>query len=160
MIKYRFKDKRTDNIIVADEAFINSLPDSESYENLGEANPAQEITFEALQTKMLSDVVAQATAQYDEALKAYSSNERATFLSQESEARAYSLDNTASTPTIDTLATARGVDRVVLINKVLDNLTSRDVTTGQQQAAEDAIKSCTTVAELEALAISGGYFNE
>lgn len=109
--------------------------------------------FNEKQFNTLKKVVQGYSAQYDESLESYSSNEQATFPSQESEARAYSLDNTSPTPTIDNLATARGIDRVVLINKVLANLTARDTATGQQQAMEDQIKACTTIAELEALGI-------
>ena len=88
---------------------------------------------------------------YGSYLKEYSTNEQATFPKQETEYEAWALDNTIPTPTVDRLAVARKVDRVILLEKIGANIIIRDTMTGEQQAMEDAIKVCTSLAELEAL---------
>ncbi len=53
--------------------------------------------------------------------KDYPQFEKDTFVQQETEARAYKIDPTASTPFLDTLATARGIDKSVMVDKIISN---------------------------------------
>ena len=90
---------------------------------------------------------------YDNSLKDYSTNEQATFPKQETEYEAWALDNTIPTPTVDRLAVARKVDRVILLEKIGANIIIRDTMTGEQQAMEDAIKVCKTQYDLDQIVV-------
>lgn len=150
----RYENTTTNNIIVAEQSFIDSLPDT--YENLGEANPAiPEVpkTLQELKNEKLQALAQKASDQYTEQLKYYSLNEQATFATQEAEYLAWEADGTSLTPTVDRISTARGVDRIVLLAKIGANIEQRDIATGQQQAVEDLIKACTTITQLEGIEI-------
>ena len=81
----------------------------------------------------------------------YSSYELETFATQQAEWKLWSADSNASTPFIDALSAARGIDREVLLNKIGANALNIASILGLQQAKEDAIKACTAVAEVEAI---------
>lgn len=49
----------------------------------------------------------------------YPKTEIATFDKQESEARAYHLDNASETPLIDAMAAARGIDKTELVSRII-----------------------------------------
>ncbi|MDD3452553.1 hypothetical protein [Sulfurimonas sp.] len=72
-------------------------------------------------------------------------SEKNTWSKQEAEARAYIADHTASTPLIDGIATARGVDRVYLIGKIIEKADAYTVAiaqlTGARQAKEDQLNA-------------------
>lgn len=74
-------------------------------------------------------------------------SEKSTWSKQEAEARAYMSDNTALTPLIDGIATARGVDRVYLIGKIIEKADAYTVAiaqlTGVRQAKEDQLNAGT-----------------
>ena len=74
-------------------------------------------------------------------------SEKSTWSKQEAEARAYTTDNTASTPLIDGIATARGVDRVYLIGKIIEKADAYTIAiaqlTGVRQAKEDQLMAGT-----------------
>lgn len=71
--------------------------------------------------------------------------ERDSWIKQELEARAYSASNTAPTPYVDTLATARGIPRALLLTKILEKValyeTAHAYLTGLRQAKEDALNA-------------------
>jgi len=68
-------------------------------------------------------------------------SEVATWTKQELEARSYIADNNAPTPLIESLATARGVDKVYLINKIIEKAdayaSAIGTLTGIRQKVED-----------------------
>jgi len=62
-------------------------------------------------------------------VKDYPSFEIETFSTQEMEAKAYQIDNNASTPFIDNLCSSRGIEKDVMIEKILSNAnTLKEVT--------------------------------
>lgn len=71
--------------------------------------------------------------------------ERESWPKQELEAKAYSASNTAPTPYVDTLATARGIPRAVLLGRILEKValyeTAHAYLTGLRQAKEDALNA-------------------
>ena len=79
----------------------------------------------------------------------YSSFELDLFDIQQSEWKTWYLDNTSSTPFVDSLATARGIDRLVLLGKIGTKVLEFSIILGQQHAKEDAIKAATSIEELE-----------
>ena len=70
----------------------------------------------------------------------YPDREIRTFDKQESEARAYAADATASTPLLSALAQARGIP---LSGSII----------GQRQALEDRLDACTTLEEVQGITL-------
>lgn len=78
----------------------------------------------------------------------YPQSEQASWIKQETEARAYAADNNATTPYLSTLAAARGITVATLAPLVIANadafaLASATLT-GRRQAARDAINAAET----------------
>lgn len=88
----------------------------------------------------------------------YPDREIATFDKQEAEARAYAADPTAPTPLLSALSQARGLELPELVRRVLIKADAFAVVSGciigQRQALEDRLDACTTVEEVEALAVT------
>lgn len=88
------------------------------------------------QKKMQEDIES-LTADYPQA-------EKDTFWIQELEAKAYTDDNTASTPFIENLATSRGISKAELVTKILANAqnlkNATAVKLGEYQAFVDSLK--------------------
>ena len=88
----------------------------------------------------------------------YPDREIATFDKQEAEARAYTANPTTPTPLLSALSKARGVPLDELARRVLVKADAFAVASGsiigQRQALEDRLDACTTVEEVEALAVT------
>jgi len=88
----------------------------------------------------------------------YPDREIATFDKQEAEARAHATNPTAPTPLLSALSQARGVPLDELARRVLVKADAFAVASGsiigQRQALEDRLDACTTVEEVEALAVT------
>ena len=97
---------------------------------------------ELTKTKVLED----ASAVYEEKVKSLTAgtpeSEKLTWAKQETEARAWLLDNTVATPLIDGIVSAREVDKAELVSKIIAKAdayaTAVGVLTGKRQAVEDA----------------------
>jgi len=87
----------------------------------------------------------------------YSSVERSTWASQESDWRAYLLDVNASTPTLDNLANARFPTleerRDLQAQRIGEALAIRDTLVGMQQKFEDLVSNATTKEEIDAILV-------
>ena len=81
--------------------------------------------------------------------------EVATWEEQKREALLYQSDNTANTPLIDILATGRGITKLELVTKILNNVDSYKVKLAnllvEQQQLEQRVKACQTVADCHRL---------
>lgn len=81
--------------------------------------------------------------------------EVATWEEQKREALLYQSDNTASTPLIDILATGRGIDKSVLVTKILNNVEEYKTKLAnllvEQQQLEVRVKACLTIADCHRL---------
>jgi len=88
----------------------------------------------------------------------YSTVERSTWASQESDWRAYLLDVNASTPTLDNLANARFPTleerRDLQAQRIGEALAIRDTLVGMQQKFEDLVSNATTKEEIDAILVS------
>ena len=135
--------------LVADWEAIKATREAELLASMIPTPP----TFEELQSQKLAEVRAKYEAIYEQALASYSEVEKATFADQKAEYRAYQLDNTAPTPTVDAIATGRGITRDELLTKIGNNIIGQLQLIGQQQAEEDMIKACTTIQELDGVAV-------
>lgn len=93
--------------------------------------------------QQLKDANTDYEQQVQELTKDVPESEKLTWTKQETEARAYLLDNTVSTPLIDGIVTARGVDKAYLVSKIIEKAdlyaAAVGVLTGQRQAIEDSI---------------------
>lgn len=87
----------------------------------------------------------------------YPDREISTFDKQESEARAYAADPTASTPLLSALAQARGISLPELVERVLAKAGAFAVASGsiigQRQALEDRLDACTTLEEVQGIVV-------
>ncbi|MCG7598901.1 hypothetical protein MHM84_03820 [Halomonas sp. McH1-25] len=85
----------------------------------------------------------------------YPDAETKTWDKQESEARAYQADATASTPLIDAIATARSMDKTELVSRIIAKadawIAASGAATGKRQKLEDQIAAATTIDEANAI---------
>ena len=81
--------------------------------------------------------------------------EKDTWEEQKREAFAYQLDNSYSTPVIDILSSGRGIDKQVLVGKIISNVTSYNTKLAtlllEQQLLEQRVKDCVTLADCHRL---------
>ncbi len=85
----------------------------------------------------------------------YPADEIHSWPKQETEARAYLADNTASVPLLTALAAARGIDLADLVQRVIlkaDQFAEASgLIIGARQKCEDALEAAKTVEEVEAV---------
>lgn len=95
------------------------------------------------------------TAELNAILRDYPDAETKTWDKQESEARVYQANNSAPTPLIDAIATARDMDKAELVQRVVAKadawIALSGAATGKRQALEDAIASADTFETVEAI---------
>lgn len=115
------------------------------------------------QAAQLASAKADAHRRVDDAYEAelsailndYPNTETKTWDKQESEARAYQTDSAAPTPLIDAIASARGMDKAELVQRVIAKadawIALSGAATGKRQALEDAIANADTFETVEAI---------
>ena len=115
-------------------------------------------TLDEVKTAKLSEINAAADRAIATLTATYPDREISTFDKQESEARAYAADATASTPLLSALAQARGIPLDELVRRVLAKADAFAVASGsiigQRQALEDRLDVCTTVEEVQSIAVN------
>ena len=115
-------------------------------------------TLDEVKAAKLSEINAAADRAIATLTATYPDRELATFDKQESEARAYAADPTASTPLLSALAQARGIPLDELVRRVLAKADAFAVASGsiigQRQALEDRLDVCTTVEEVQSIAVN------
>lgn len=81
--------------------------------------------------------------------------EKDTWEEQKRESFGYQTDNTYPTPVIDILSQGRGIEKSVLIDKIITNVTSYNVKMAnlllEQQLLETRVKACQTIADCHRL---------
>ena len=114
-------------------------------------------TLEEMKAAKLSEINAAADRAIATLTAAYPDREISTFDKQESEARAYAANPTASTPLLSALAQARGVPLDELVRRVLAKADAFAVASGsiigQRQALEDRLDACTTLEEVQGITV-------
>lgn len=83
----------------------------------------------------------------------YTQDEVDTFITQQAEAIEYLKDNTAPTPILSMMSGGNETLRLGLIQAVLANIQEVAVAQGEMVLKRDAIKACTTQAELDAIVV-------
>ena len=115
-------------------------------------------TLDEVKAAKLSEINAAADRAIATLTATYPDRELATFDKQESEPRAYAADATASTPLLSALAQARGIPLDELVRRVLAKADAFAVASGpiigQRQALEDRLDVCTTVEEVQSIAVN------
>ena len=108
-------------------------------------NQVPSASFESIRTQISKAIRFIGSKKLQNLIEPYSSEERETWVYQQAEAEAYSVDSTVSTPYCDSLAIARGIDRVTLLLKIKANIDSFKLTSayilGEQQKHLDIIYS-------------------
>jgi hypothetical protein len=92
-------------------------------------------------------------AEYDAYLAQYPKREVATFATKQAEATAYTIDNTAPTPSIDAMVGGDATLKAELITAIMAKVAYLASQEGQMIAKRDAIKACETIEELEGIEI-------
>ena len=119
-------------------------------------------TPEELLAQAKADKLAEINAVCQSTLEAltptYPERELTTFDKQESEARAYLADPTASTPLLSALATARGIELADLVGRVIAKAdafaSASGYIIGQRQALEDRLDAAQTVDDVRDIVVS------
>ena len=115
-------------------------------------------TLDEAKAAKLSEINAAADRAISKLTATYPNREISTFDKQESEARAYAADPTASTPLLSALAQARGISLPELVERVLAKADAFAVASGsiigQRQALEDRLDACTTLEEVQGITVS------
>lgn len=115
-------------------------------------------TLEQTKAAKLSEINKAADAAIATLTATYPDREISTFDKQESEARAYAADPTASTPLLSALAQARGISLPDLVERVLAKADAFAVASGfiigQRQALEDRLDACTTLEEVQGITVN------
>lgn len=120
--------------------------------------PVHTPTLDEAKATKLSEINAAADRAISKLTATYPDREISTFDKQESEARAYAADPTASTPLLSALAQARGIELSELVQRVIVKADALAVASGsiigQRQALEDRLDTCTTVEDVQAITVN------
>lgn len=115
-------------------------------------------TLDEAKAAKLSEINAAADRAVAMLTATYPDREISTFDKQESEARAYAADSTASTPLLSALAQARDIPLSDLVERVLAKADAFAVASGsiigQRQALEDRLDTCTTLEEVQGITVN------
>ena len=144
--------------------FSEQWADVDEYAKANPENVAEEQpyvppiqTLDDAKAAKLSEINAVADRAIASLTVAYPDREISTFDKQESEARAYAADATASTLLLSALAQARGIPLAELVQRVLVKADAFAVASGsiigQRQALEDRLDACTTLEEVQGITV-------
>ena len=115
-------------------------------------------TLDEAKVAKLSEINAAADRAIATLTATYPDREISTFDKQESEARAYAADPTASTPLLSALAKARSISLPDLVERVLTKADAFAVASGsiigQRQALEVRLDACTTMEEVQGITVN------
>lgn len=115
-------------------------------------------TLDEAKAAKLSEINAAADRTIATLTATYPDREISTFDKQESEARAYAADATASTPLLSALAQARGIELSELVQRVIAKADILAMASGsiigQRQALEDRLDTCTTIEDVQAITVN------
>lgn len=156
-----------DAILVSDELFFQTINETDGIWSFvdGEIvkvalpDPVPPTIAELLDAKLI-EINKSFETEMSALTSQYPASEMLSWSKQETEARAYILDDTAITPLLDSLAEARNIDKFELVNRVIVKAdgfaTFSGMTIGKRQGLEDAIEVLraspdTTVEDVEAI---------
>ena len=130
----------------------SQLPVDEAYP------PPVDPPLEEVKAAKLAEINAECQRMLESLTPTYPERELTTFDKQESEARAYAADATASTPLLSALAAGRGISLADLVKRVLAKADAFAVASGsiigQRQALEDRLDACMTLEEVQGITVN------
>ena len=110
------------------------------------------LTLDEAKAAKLTEINAACDAEIEAIKVSYPNTEVMTWDKQEQDARALVLDAATATPLIDSIASARGLDRVELANRIIANADQFAVASGasigKRQKLKDQINAATTVEQV------------
>lgn len=115
--------------------------------------PPAPLTLEDAKEQKAKEVRDYFQKQIDEMQTKYAPYELQSFTDQKEEWKLWKQDPNASVPIVSAMATARGISKEELMQKIEDNVIGIATLQGQQNKLEDAINACTTLEELEAIEV-------
>lgn len=143
---FRFSDEAVET----DKKILRGLDGRLHFED-----DAELISIELLKVNKLSEINSAYNSATSSIVSTYPSTEILTFDKQEKEARSWDADNTVSTPFLDGLAIARGIDKAELVRRVIAKsdafAAAVSTLTGQRQRYEDLLNAATTAEEVAAI---------
>lgn len=120
-----------------------------------EEQPPAPPTLEEQKSARLAEINAAYNLAVSSMVSTYPSTELLSFDKQEQEARAWQIDNSASTPLIDALVLGRGIDKAELVRRIIAKADAfakaTGYLTGQRQKYEDMLEAAQTVEEVAAI---------
>ena len=128
------------------------VADENGYPTLQDPPP---LTLDEAKVAKLAEINAACDAEIGAIKATYPDTEVMTWDKQEREARALLADAAAVTPLIDAIASARGLDRVELANRIIAHADQFAVASGaslgKRQKLKDEINAATKVKQVEAI---------
>lgn len=110
------------------------------------------LTLDEVKAAKLAEINAEFDAEIGAIKATYPDTEVMSWDKQEQEARALLANATADTPLIDSIASARGLDRVELANRIIANAdqfaTASGASLGKRQKLKDEINAAATVEQV------------
>ena len=130
----------------------SQLPVDEAYP------PPVDPPLEEVKAAKLAEINAECQRMLESLTPTYPERELTTFDKQESEARAYAADATASTPLLSALAAGRGIELADLVQRVIAKADAFTIASGfiigQRQAFEDRLDAAETLEDVRSISIS------
>lgn len=121
-------------------------------------SPLPVLTLEEAKAAKLAEINAECQRMLESLTPTYPERELTTFDKQESEAKAYAADPTASTPLLSALAAARGIELADLVGRVIAKADAFTIASGfiigQRQALEDRLDAAPTVDDVRDIVVS------
>ena len=128
------------------------VADENGYPTLQDPPP---LTLDEAKVAKLAEINAACDAEIEAIKATYPDTEVMSWGKQETEARALVLDATADTPLIDAIASARGLDRVELANRIIAHAdqfaTASGASLGKRQKLKDEINTANRVKQVMAI---------
>jgi len=155
IFEYEVLPEFDSSIVMIDVTNLETLPNiGDTYDGTNFIAPTPPTLNEQKQVKIkaLQDKY---QAEYDNYLAQYPQSEIATFDDKKNEALAYNLDDTAATPIIDSILAGYGgtITKANYVASILAKVQYLAQQEGAMVKVRDAIKACTTQAELDAIVI-------
>ena len=115
-------------------------------------------TLEEAKAEKLSEINSKADQALDNILATYPSSEVLSWDKQEQEARNWLLDDSTPTPLLDGIAASRGIDKALLVQKVIEKADAFAALSGaifgKRQMLEDQCLVADTVEQVVAIEVS------